>query len=448
MNIQNLLRTLIIVLFVVFSVSEAVYSQDFECNYIQITDTTDADTRSVSTNSDGSLLVFVSDQNFTDLNGDGNLEIFLYDITFDFFTQVTDTIGNLNISPNMNSDGSLVVFRSTHNLTGFNVDGNAELFLLKTDTLTLTQLTDTLGGGSIANESPTINSKGTHMAFQSNRDYTGMNADGNKEIFLIDIMSLVVTQITDTIVISHTDRPAISADGSLVSFQSEGNLTGDNVDLSEELFLYDADTDTITQITDSADSTFLSNRFSSFSPDGTLIAFKSNLDLIGENPAGNEIFIYDIQADTISQVTTSIFPEGIPRFSADGNYVIFSANNDLTGGNPDFNDEIFLYDLSDDRFLQYTDTIGGDIGISASLNSDSTFAAIRTATDITGENPDESSEIFIADCIRIFQNNDSSGGGGCSLAPSNDNFADLSLLILLPALLVFRRFIFERFYNQ
>lgn len=444
MSIQYILRSLVIILFLVFSVSQSGNSQDFQCIYTQITDTIDADTRTVSTNSDGSLLVFVSDQDFAGMNVDGNLEIFLYDVFSETFTQITDTTGNLNISPTMSGDGSLVVFRSTHDLTGFNPDGNSELFLLKTDTLTLSQITDTTGGGSIANENPNINSDGTHIAFQSNRDFTGMNADGNKEIFLLDIVGLVFTQITDTTVIDHNDMPAISFDGSQVSFQSEGDLTGDNADLSEELFLYDAVTDTITQVTKSTDSTFQSNRFSSFSPDGTLIAFMSNLDLTGENPAGNEIFLYDIVTKEITQITISIFPDGIPKFSPDGNSIIFSSENDITGGNPDFNAEVFLYDLIEDRFLQYTDSTGGGLGISASFNSDLTFIASRSAMNVTGENADESVEIFIADCIAIVQNSGSgSEGGGCSLAPSSrDNIADLSLLMLIPALIVIRRFIF------
>ena len=443
MNINNILRSLMVVLLVVVLASETVYSQDFECNYTQITDTLDSDTRSVSTNLDGTAIVFVSDQDFEGMNADGNLEIFLYEVFPDSFTQITDTTGLGNFNPSMSSTGSLFIFKSPHDFTGGNPDGNAEIFMVSASTLIITQLTNTTGGGiANSNTGARINADGTHIAFLSNRDHVGMNADGNKEVFILDINTLIYTQITDTTVISHDDVPAISADGTLVSFQSEGDLTGGNADLSEELFLYDADTDTITQVTDSTGSNFQSNRFSSISPDGTLVAFKSNLDLTGENPAGNEIFLYDIHTDMISQITTSIFPEGIPRFSADGNYIIFSANNDITGGNPDFNDEIFLYDISADMFLQYTDSIGGDSGINASLNSDVTFAAIRTANDITGENPDESFEIFIADCIRVFQNDESSGGGGCSLAPSNSNLADLSLLMFLPALLVLRRLIF------
>ena len=443
MTVRNIMRPLLVILFLMFSVSQNVYSQDFECNYTQITDTVDSDTRSASTNFDGSAIVFVSDQDFAGMNADGNLEVFLYEVFPDSFTQITDTTGLSNFRPSMNSSGSLFIFKSTHDFTGGNPDGNAEIFMVSTSTLIITQLTNTAGGGiANSNTGASLNAKGTHVAFLSNRDYVGMNADGNKEVFVLDINTLIYTQITDTTVISHDDLPAISADGSQVSFQSEGDLTGGNADLSEELFLYDANTDTITQVTDSTGSNFQSNRFSSISPDGNLIAFKSNLDLTGENPAGNEIFVYDINTDSISQITTSIFPEGIPKFSADGNYIIFSANNDITGGNPEFNDEIFLYDISADRFLQYTDIIGGDSGINVSLNSDTTFAAIRTANDITGENPDESFEIFIADCIRVFQNNDSSGGGGCSLAPSDNNLADLSLLMLLPALLFLRRLIF------
>ena len=396
----------------------------------------------VRTNSDGTLVVFISDHDLTGSNADGNLEIYLYDVETSTITQVTDTAGGSNVSPSMSSDGSLVVFASENDITGFNADGNNELILLDTETLALTQLTDTIGGGaSFSNRFPIMNSNGTHIAFVSNRDHTGENADGSLEVFLLDIDSSIFTQITVTTGTGHNLRAGISPDGSMVSFDSEADLTGSNPDLSQELFIYNANTDTITQVTDSTGSTVNSNRNSSISPDGLLVAFESNLDLTGENPDGDvQIFLYDILADNIKQIVMTDSSDRGPKFSADGSFIIFNSSEDITGDNPGNSNEIFLYDLVEDMFLQYTASTGS-FSFSTSFNSDLTFLAASNDSDLTGDNPDLNTEVFIAECVAIIQSfaNEGGGGGGCSLTPSSSNFADLSLLLLLPALIIFRK---------
>ena len=435
----------ILMLFITFSLflgiitSQIVYSQDFDCDFTQITNTLGGETRDVRTNSDGSILVFVSDQDLTGSNADGNLEIFLYDVDSSMFTQVTDTLGFNNVSPTMNFDGSLVVFASANDITGDNADTNAELFLLETDTITITQLTNTTGGGtSFSGRFPIISSNGTHAVFVSNRDYIGNNPDGNVEVFLIDINALTFTQITETTGTDHNLIAGISSDGTITSFNSEADLTGDNADLSQELFIYNALTDTISQITDSSGSTAFSNRRPSVSPDGSLIAFESDLNLTGDNADGNlEIFLFDIVADSILQITNTDSVNRNPTFSSDGNIIIFSSTGDFTGNNPDGNLELFFYEIDEDNFLQVTDSTGG-FGFGTAFNSDLTFLATPHNTDLTGDNPDENTEVFISECIAIAQSS-SGGGSGCSLAQSVSGIADLSLLMLFPALVFLRR---------
>ncbi|MEM7009180.1 MAG: hypothetical protein AAF462_08615 [Thermodesulfobacteriota bacterium] len=426
----------------VISVSNFAYSQDFDCTYTQITDTIGGITSDLKANSDVSLVVFVSNQDLTGLNIDGNAEIFLYDVNTDTFMQATDTTGDNNLSPTMSSDGSLVVFTSENDITGDNADGSREVFLLDTETLAIDQLTDTTGGGAFVSRFPIINSDGTHIAFVSNRDHTGENPDGNPEVFLFDIDTLSFIQITDTTVISHNLRAGISADGTMVSFQSLGDLTGANADLSQELYLYNANTDVITQVTDSTDSTVSSNRNPAFSPDGSLIVFDSNLDLTGDNPDGSlEIFLYDILADSTTQITMTNSNSNLPRFSPDGNTIIFASLADITGGNPGNSREIFLYDLGDDMFFQHTSSTGAST-FSTALNADFTFLTSLNSSDLTGDNPDLNSEVFIAECLAVIQNIDNdSGGGGCSLAPSSGNISNLSFLMLFPALILIRRLI-------
>ena len=67
---------------------------------------------------------------------------------------------------------------------------------------TLTQLT-TGDPAAPPNLALGINHDGTRIAFSSNIDVTGENADRNLEIFLLDVSSGTFTQITDTVAIQQ-----------------------------------------------------------------------------------------------------------------------------------------------------------------------------------------------------------------------------------------------------
>jgi hypothetical protein len=91
-------------------------------------------------------------------------------------------MGGSNSEPSINSDGTRVAFSSNRDLVpGQNTDGNRKIFVFDTTTSTFTQITNSMGGSTAG---PSINSDGTRVAFSSNRDLTGGNADFNTEIFL------------------------------------------------------------------------------------------------------------------------------------------------------------------------------------------------------------------------------------------------------------------------
>ena len=99
--------------------------------------------------------------------------------------------------PSINADGTRIAFQTTADLTGKNADGNLEIFLFDTTTSEFTQITRTTGGDT-ANSNASINANGTRIAFESNRNLTGENADGDREIFLFDTTTRTFTQITNT----------------------------------------------------------------------------------------------------------------------------------------------------------------------------------------------------------------------------------------------------------
>ena len=115
-----------------------------------------------------------------------------------------------------------------------NTDGNGELYLWRSKAKSghpsnsFQQLTNTTGGGFAANGFPDINQKGTFIAFDSDRDLTGGNADGNREIFLYNIATDHITQVTSsTGGGNNANRNAsISDDGMKIAFDSNRDYAG------------------------------------------------------------------------------------------------------------------------------------------------------------------------------------------------------------------------------
>src|SRR5690242_6520399 len=106
------------------------------------------------------------------------------------------------------------------------------------DTLScgINEITFTTGG---LNSAPAISSDGTRMAFESSRDLTGENADGNNEIFLFDTTENKFTQITHTDLGSNGSITlSISGDGKRIAVSSDRDFTGENADGNAELFLF------------------------------------------------------------------------------------------------------------------------------------------------------------------------------------------------------------------
>ena len=95
-----------------------------------------------------------------------------------------------------------IAFSSNRNLTGENADANQELFLFDTTTNTFTQVT-TATGSAIFSGSPTINAAGTRIAFLSNADLTGENPDGNREVFLATCLEEDTTPPVITVSANH-----------------------------------------------------------------------------------------------------------------------------------------------------------------------------------------------------------------------------------------------------
>jgi uncharacterized repeat protein (TIGR01451 family) len=208
--------------------------------------------------------------------------------------QITDSSGGVaSFNPSTTSvsaDGGRMAFESDRDLTGDNADANGEIFVFDADPPLLTQITDTAAPGG--SNSPSISADGTRLVFSSTADLAGTNADGNSEIFLFQAGSTGFAQLTNTAAPIDNGAPSLSANGVRLVFRSNADLTGDNADGNSELFLLEIATGALKQITDTTDTTQpANNRSASINADGTRLVFRSNADLAGGNPDGNsEIF--------------------------------------------------------------------------------------------------------------------------------------------------------------
>lgn len=321
-------------------------------------------------------------------------------------SQVTDTTGGENLNPVFSFGGDVIVFTSDRDITGNNPDGNFEIFYFDITTGISGQLTHTTG---CTNFNPVINSELNVLIFLSDCDLTGNNPDGNFEVFRIitgegsppltdEFISTATNQITESVGIENANV-TINADASKLAFVSNGNYANQNPDGNREIFLVDFNELTLIQVTDTVGGQ-LGNVGPKFSADGSRIVFTSDLDITGDNADLNrEIFLYSTGPMTFFQVTDTtggVLGNMLPQINSDGTKISFTSDLDITGNNPDLNSEIFLFDTVTLAFTQITDT-SGCTNFFSSINSDGTRVAFSSDCDLTGENPTLNEEIFLFD---------------------------------------------------
>ncbi len=351
-----------------------------------------------SYDADGSRIAFVSNRNFVGTNTDGNNEIFLYDVPTATFTQVTATTGSGGVNvPSISADGTRIAFQSSKNLSGGNSDGNNEIFVWDESGPTFTQVSSS--GATATNAAPKMSADGTHVAFSSDADLTGGNGDKNQEIFLWSAAGPSTTQVTATTGGAGSNAgPAVSADGGVVAFRSNRDIGGLNPEGNAEIFRWSASGPTTIAVTS---ATAGASDGASISSDGSRIAFRSTANLVSTNgDANQEIFLWSATGPTTTQVTatTGGASDGV-SLSSDGTRLVFKSNRDVVGGgNTDLTNEIFAYEVGG-AVTQVTDTpVGGGGNRFPVLAGDGSSLAFESDRDVTGSNADHNFELFRTAC--------------------------------------------------
>ena len=260
---------------------------------------------------------------------------------------------------------------------------------------------------------------GKRIVFDSINDYNGKNVDSNRDIWVYDVDSRSIIQITDTADLKEdtadvnkvttvitNETPAISGDGTKIVFVSNADLGGTkNDDRNYEIFVADlprnSTTPTIKRITDTGknfDNDTVRLIFSNYTPtindDGSVIAFVSTRQSFkaveggaqaftalkegptNDNPDGNgEIFVYNSNTKRFSQATATRDIDATvnftvrgfnsnPYLSGNGQALAFVSGFNYAGAaankNTDFNGEIFVHKIGDaaNTMRQVTETTG------------------------------------------------------------------------------------------
>ncbi|MDH4180250.1 MAG: S-layer homology domain-containing protein, partial [Armatimonadota bacterium] len=355
-----------------------------------------------SISADGSKVAFESSADLTGGNSDHSDEIFV--INSDGtgllqLTSATDPMNESSWSPSISGDGSVVVFVSSADLvTGQNGDGTLEVFLVNSDGTGMQQLTSDAVWSC---DMPAISADGSKVVFTSHANWTGGNADGSSEIFVIDSNGSNLTRLTGAPLGSDSCcMPSISADGSKVVFQSDAVLIGSaNLDKSMEIFAVNSNGTGLTQLTNQSSASYWCC-MSAISGDGSKVTFASDADLTtGNSDHSEEIFVINSVGTGLAQLTSDSDVSNDsddPSINADGSVVVFESSADLTGANADFSDEIFKINSDGTGLQQLTSASPASIDSqNPSISADGLKVVFDSEADLTGGNSDNNEDIFL-----------------------------------------------------
>lgn len=174
-------------------------------------------------------------------NPEGNREVFVYVAELALYGGVpikqltAATSGDSTVGQNANYAEKATAFSSTSNLLGLNPEGNSEIYRVAGGANTLGIVTQT-ASGEHGEASQGVRSR---LAFTSNGDITGLNADGNREIFVWqELDAPPFRQVGESLGCLNAG-PSIDNRGRFVAFHSTCNRIASLGNPDQSIFVWD-----------------------------------------------------------------------------------------------------------------------------------------------------------------------------------------------------------------
>ena len=340
---------------------------------------------------DGTRVAFFSFNEFSGgHNPDDNAELHAMDMNGHGIVQLSDTVWGFSQAPDVAADGSWVVFASDANLLGQDGDRGGEIYAVRRDGSGLAQVTNLSSGGAGA---PSVTGDGWTIVFTADSNATGDNLDLSTEVFLVHRDGGGLVQLTDGDAGTEAAAPVIAADGSVVFFDADTDPVGANGDGSREIFRVQPDGSGTAQLTDGPEGT--TSRNARCSRDGSVVVFESNADLDGTNPDGSwEVFVIRGDGTGLRAITADgSYRSDQPDVDAAGKLVAFSSTADLAGQNPEHNREIFVHDLDAGTTTQLTSFAKGD-STRPRFSRDGRYVFFLSSAPVTEDDPDDPEDLY------------------------------------------------------
>jgi len=263
----------------------------------------------------------------------------------------------------ISADGRFVVFESAaDNLVAGDLNGDLDVFRrdLVLGTTVRVSVSNTGGDALGPSENPSISGDGRYIAFASMAGNI-VAGDGNTDwdVFVRDMQTGITARISVSSAGGDPDgpsnRPSISADGSLVAFSSSAtNLVPGFATAAVDIYLRDlvAQQTTLVSIGYDGNSGNLNSWRPEISPDGSKVAFVSGAtNIVPGDAASPDVFLRDLGIGTTMRISVDQWggdPDdrsGPPSLSYDGRVVAFwSRATDLVIGDTNGQDDIFVWD--------------------------------------------------------------------------------------------------------
>lgn len=310
---------------------------------------------------------------------------------------LTNTSTGTTKNPAINGKGDKIVFWSDRELESGQNPTNANQVFLWTSPSSLTQLSslDSVSG-DVGNSLPSISFDGTRVTYIKNT-WEGFA----KYLMLWDTGT---TQIIAQAPFKEIDSCKISGNGTKVVFRSNNAFVG-GPDTSYELYLWEEGSGVTTKITSTQSANAPDTSFS-INYDGNLVAFatKENTGTFaGKNPDGNwEIYLWNKNDSSYTQIAPSSGGTGSKEPSITSytrsmsntpttvTQIAFTSDRDFLGTNPDLNPEIFLWTLygsysssNTGSLTQITSTaVSGGVCQKPNISRDGRFITFVSNVDI------------------------------------------------------------------
>jgi len=309
--------------------------------------------------------------------------------------RITNTPENgKSLSPTISGDGRIVAFESTEDIANA---GGAEGFRAIRANVSVDPPTFLQMGGARA-PAPAISQDGSRITFAAKENPLGTNNDFNSEIFLYDgakLNQITITTPGDASLrgVNGNFLPSISDDGRYIAFSSNRNLTSQNADGNFEVFVYDTVAASFVQATNSTnivgftDAKISGDGLSLFYIRDTGLTPSANRDLVRQNR--QTLFVIGLLATNAPKLSLT-YGRAV---SDDGLRVVWSAETA-----PD-SSQVFLWDGRNGVTRQIT-TLGErvtEVPLHPSISGDGSRISFATRRTVMPGNSDNSIELYSFD---------------------------------------------------